>query len=610
MMAISKRKLVGIVLAALVVLAVAACALLGWRANQSQRVEVLDTLKGQVIELEAVQQQLQQRRVPDDWKVGAFLSTAALNQALDTLEGAQVQLAELPGNTFEVISLEASPRSGSTRVLISLRVSSDSRPQLAVKISGSALLLLRGVEHDPAQGTDRAMFSLSMLEIAPALSWRALTFSGSRFANQIVSSQATELVAEGLKFSLPLRVPAIIPLKLDNVATISAGQSSYGLRLGLPPSSIDASFDLAAPIATRQGVWMMGGDRPALDLPSAASLPDDPAELRKRVEQLEQSIESRLSQVSDPAADTALWISRAYGASVFEGFNQLSEDQRRISVSLENPNGSLAERNFSFLGQQGGFSSTLKSGAGSLQVGQIQTQWVPGEGVRAAVPLRATATAQVDSRVFPPRIFGGSRQIDATLSGTATETINLTLSARRVSSQGHDALVMGPVVGCEVINLTLETQSEPRLGLRQALPLTDIPVDGIILLDTVPREFARTLPADGRVRFVGKPAWIIAAWKNPRVEIAEAGYLVRADFSASQHSKPQAVQSNAAALRAGFQQAWARQTRPACPPRKGPVVLLNGNDVVETEDIANVARLIMGSGRPSGRQPPRAPPPR
>lgn len=604
-MAMSKRKLLGISLGAVLAVGLGAFGLASWRASQFQRIEVLETLKGQVIELEAIQQQLEQRRVPEDWKVGAFISTVTLNKALDTLEGAQVELADFPGATFELLELEASPRAGSTRVGVSLRAFSDDRPHLGVEITGSALLLLRGVQHD-AEGVDRATFSLSMLEIAPALSWRNFTVRGSRFANQIVSSRATEQVAEGLTFSLPMRVPAVIPLQLDNVATITAGQSSYDLHLTLPPSSIDASFVLAAPISTRQGVWIMGGDRPALALPAADSLPNDRAELRKRVAALEQTIEGRLSKVRDPSADTALWISRDYGASVFQAFNALTEAQRRISIRLENPRGYLVERTFNVLGQEGGFNSSLVAGEGTLQIGQVSTRWVPDQGVLASIPLQAKATARVDSRVNPPRIFGGSRQIDATLVGGAAETIDMALGVRAITHGNQQALMMGPVVGCDEINLMLETESEPRLGIRQSLPLTDIPVDGVVLLDTVPREMPRALSASSRrLSVVGEPAWITAAWANPRVEVGDGGYLIRAEFNTALLARPTVPSAGTPALATGFKQAWAEQTRPDCAPRKPAVVLFNGYDVVETDDIANVARLIMGGGTRPGRLPPR-----
>lgn len=595
-MAMSKRKILVTILAVIAMFALGAFALLSWRASQFQRVEVLETLKGQVIELEAIQQQLEQRRVPEDWKVGAFISTVTLNKALDTLQGSRVKLADFPGATFELLELEAMPRSGSTRVAVTLRASSDDRPNLGVEISGSALLLLRGVQHD-ADGMDTATFSLSMLEIAPALSWRNFTLRGSRFANQIVSSRATEQVAQGLSFSLPMRVPAVIPLQLDNVASITAGQSSYDLHLKLPPSTIDASFVLAAPISTRQGVWIMGGDRPALTLPNAESLPNDRGELRKRVASLEQTIEGRLSKVRDPVADTALWISREYGASVFEAFNGLTDEQRRISITLQNPNGYLVERSFNVLGQEGGFSSSLIAGEGTLQIGQVATRWVAKEGVHATIPLQARASAQVDSRVHPPRIFGGSRQIDATLVGGASETIDLALGLRAISHDNQQALMMGPVVGCDEINLMLETESEPRLGIRQSLPLTDIPVDGVVLLDTVPREVPRAVSStNSRLSFVGEPAWIRAGWANPRVEVGDNGYLIRAEFNTALLAKPTAPSAGKPALAAGFKQAWAEQTRPTCPARKPAVVLFNGYDVVETDDIANVARMIMGGG--------------
>lgn len=606
-MAVSKRKMLGLVLASLAVLAIGAFAWASWHASQFQRVEVLETLKGQIIELEAIQQQLEQRRVPEDWKVGAFISTAALNQALDTLEGASIKLAELPGVTFQIVSLEATPRSGSTRVAVTLRASSDDRPTVSVQIAGSALLLLQEVKHDAEHGSDTATFALSMLEIAPGLSWRNLTFSGSRFANRIVSSRATERLASGLTFQLPMRVPAILPLQLDNVATITAGQSSYDLRLSLPPSKIDASFVLAAPISTRQGVWIMGGDRPALTLPTAASLPDDRAALRERVASLEQKIEARLSKVRDPVADTALWISREYGASIFQAFNALSDDQRRISIALENPSGTLAERKFNVLGQEGGFSSSLKSGAGSLQIGQVQTRWVTGEGMQATLPIKASATAFVSSQVHPPRIFGGSRQVDAHLSGVAEENIDIALGLRVVAQAGQQALMMGPVVGCDVINLTLETQTEPQLGLRQSLPLTDIPVNGVVLMDTVPREVPRALASgNSRLEFVGEPAWITASWKDPQVEAGENGYLVRAGFETRVQAQSAGVQPTRQALAPAFQQAWAQETRPTCPARPAPVVLFNGYDIAETDDIANVARLIMGGGG-RARLPPRPP---
>ena len=606
-MAMSKRKILGTFFGAVAVLGLGAFGLASWRASQFQRVEVLETLKGQVIELEAIQQQLEQRRVPEDWKVGAFISTVTLNKALDTLEGSRVKLADFPGATFELLELDASPRSGSTRVGVTLRAFSDDRPHLGVKITGSALLLLRGVQHD-ADGMDTATFSLSMLEIAPALSWRNFTLRGSRFANQIVSSRATEQVAQGLSFSLPMRVPAVIPLQLDNVATITAGPSSYDLHLKLPPSTIDASFVLAAPISTRQGVWIMGGDRPALTLPTADSLPNDRAELRERVKQLEQVIEGRLSKVRDPAADTALWISRDYGASVFQSFNQLTDEQRRISIRLENPTGYLMERTFKVLGAEGGFSSKLTAGEGTLQVGQVATRWVANEGVHATIPLQASATAQVDSSVHPPRIFGGSRQVNAALAGVASETIDVALGLRAITHGNQQALMMGPVVGCDEINLTLETATEPRLGIRQSLPLTDIAMDGVVLLDTVPREMPRAVSStNSRLSFVGEPAWISAGWTNPRVEVGDNGYMIRAEFKTAVLAKATAAQPGKPALAAGFKQAWAEQTRPTCAARKPAVVLFNGYDVVETDDIANMARMIMGGGNRPSRLPPRPP---
>ena len=58
MMAMSKRKILGITVGAVAALGLGAFGLASWRASQFQRVEVLETLKGQVIELEAIQQQL------------------------------------------------------------------------------------------------------------------------------------------------------------------------------------------------------------------------------------------------------------------------------------------------------------------------------------------------------------------------------------------------------------------------------------------------------------------------------------------------------------------------------------------------------------------------
>ena len=55
-MAVSKWKVVGLVFASLAVLAIGAFVFASWRASQFQRVEVLETLKGQIIELEAIQQ--------------------------------------------------------------------------------------------------------------------------------------------------------------------------------------------------------------------------------------------------------------------------------------------------------------------------------------------------------------------------------------------------------------------------------------------------------------------------------------------------------------------------------------------------------------------------
>ena len=142
------------------------------------------------------------------------------------------------------------------------------------------------------------------------------------------------------------------------------------------------------------------------------------------------------------------------------------------------------------------------------------------------------------------------------------------------------------------------------MGLRQSLPLTDIPVNGVVLMDTVPREVPRALAsANSRLEFVGEPAWITASWKDPQVEAGENGYLVRAGFQTRVQAQSAGVQPTRQALAPAFQQAWAQETRPTCPARPAPVVLFNGYDIAETDDIANVARLIMGGGR--ARLPPR-----
>lgn len=591
------------VIAGTVVLLLAVTAALlafaGWRASAFRRVEVVATLKTQVIELEAVRQQLERRRLPTDWELGAYVSNHALDQVLATLEGARLKVADFPGITFQLESLQVMPATGATRVAIRLRVYRDDRPELSVRVDGTALLLLSGVAHDAETGVDLASFRLSMLEVAPRLQWRSLTVGSSGLLDEIVSSHAAERLAEGLALRLPMRIPARIPVSLDRDLRIDNGGSSYAVHLNLPPSRLDLSVALATPIATGEGVWLLGGERQPLALPAPGSLPEDPGELKRRVAVLEKAIGAKLAADAPVAAgnDAALWLSNRYATSAFDAFNALSPERRRIAIDLRQASGPLLERSFSVLGQPAKFSSQLKAGSAVVQLGTVETRWVQGQGLHASMPLQISAQADVQSQVQPPRLLGGSRQVDTQLTGAVTEVVPMGLGVRVVEQPGGQALMAGPVAGCEQIGITLETAGQPRLGLRQALPLADIPLAGVLLLDTVPRHLPRSLPASSRLTFVGAPAWITVAWRDPQVQIGADGYLVAAGFSASlsEAAPPDAPRS--AALADGFQQAWVEQTRPLCPPRPSMVLLMNGEDIADSDDITGIARLIMGGGR-------------
>lgn len=601
--AIADRRRLWVVVASAVVLLVTAVlavlAFAGWSASAFRRVEVVGTLKSQVVELEAVRQQLGHRRLPSDWDVGAYVSNHALDQVLGTLEGASLKVEDFPGVTFQLESLKVVPAVGATCVAIGLRAYRDDGPALSVGIDGTALLLLSAMQHDAETGADRAMFRLSMLEVIPRLQWRSLTVGGSGLLDEIVSSRAAERLAQGLVLGLPMRIPAQVPLSLDRSVRIENGASSYVIRMDMPPSRMDLSVALATPMATGEGIWLMGGERQELALPELTSLSNDPGELRRRVAALEHVIRTKLAADvrADAGTDAALWLSHRYAASAFQAFNALSPERRSISIRLEQASGPLLERSFNVLGQRATFTSRLKAGSATVQLGTIETHWIPDQGLRASMPVQVSAQADVESQVQPSRLLGGSRQVDASLTGAVSETVPVGLGVRTVSHQNYQALMVGPVMGCEQVGITLETAGKPSLGMRQNLPLADIPLAGVLLLDTAPRHLPRAMPASSRLAFVGAPAWITATWHDPRVQIGADGYLVSAGFSASLSDAAPVGMAREPVLADAFQQAWSVQTRPVCPPRPPMTLLMNGESVAESDDIAGVTRLVMGAGR-------------
>jgi len=581
------RRLGPIVLVVILGLLVIA-ALVAWqRTKRLQHVELVETLRAQVVQLDSARQILNRGRIPYDWPAAAYVSDGALNRVLDTFQGSKFKSAKLPGAWFEIESLDADSRIGATHVAVTIRAGSNKSSSLSLRLKGSALLVLKGIETSADPGISAATFRISMLNVAPSLSISSLTAEGSSFANRIISAHIVEAIAESLDVPLPLRVAAKLDFDVNEDDRIKTGETEFDLHLRMPEAKIGHKLELTTPLAAANGLWFFVNDGPALILPSSSALSGNTDALKQTIKRLEGDIKPKLDAVLSPESDVALWLSNAFVAQPLMAFGELKPTERRVSATVDGIKGDLVHETVSVLAHDNaGLIISLQSADGHLQVESVRTRWNVQDGLHATVLVSAHATAHVKSVLNT--IVGGGISTDFTLNGDARQPLDIALGIRPIKDKKETALMLGPVFTCDNVKVVVETAGALKLGVELYVPLIDDPGKGVILFDTIPRYRKRAIASNEAITFVGDQPWVRSSWNEIRTSTDQVGYLVQANLNVASDSElpPGAVvepMDNSA-----FQVAWEKATAPKCPPKPSSKVLFAGQDFGPNNELVKV----------------------
>ncbi|UPG93867.1 hypothetical protein [Luteibacter aegosomatissinici] len=576
----------GLVLLALFCTAVAFICIRTYRLD---RVELKETLRDEVVQLDIARQMLNRGRIPYDWDAAAYLNEGVINRILDTYQGTTFQIKQLPNVTFEIESLDADIQPGSTQVEVALRASYSTNDTISARVHGKALLILKAIETSRDPGMATALFRISMLDLKPSLSFYILDLRASDLLQNVASAHVAEALGQALIVRLPLRVPTHSDVKVDSDDEVKLANTNFKLKLTMPVTTIGQSVEFAMPLSIGNGIWLLVRDGPAFQPLDPALLSSDPVALRQTIDRLQRDIQSKSSNVVTPKSDVALWLGKSLLQRPLLEFGSLAPESRRVHAEAHDLHGTLVDATASVLAHDNvGLTMTLASTSGDLQIDSVQPIWHTEDGLHAAIHVTARASAVVKAVIGT--VVGGGISTDSTLTGEAQHTLDIRLALRPIQAVDQTAIMFGPLFSCQNVPVLIETTGDLRLGLRLPTLLLASPASGSVLIDTVARYQKRGLGARGSLKEGDTNGSIRSTWSDLRSSVEREGYLATANLNIA--AIPDADVPKSTGSIGAFQGEWKRQTQPKCPKKDDPEVLFAGQKFGPNNDFVKAALLI------------------
>lgn len=478
-----------------------------WKAPRD--VAVRERLVAQWQAMDLMDRSVAQRPSPADWSAGAFIGNAALNSALDALEGARLEYVPkdklLSGTTLVLDSIDVRPELG--RMEADLAISAR-KGDLVLKLKATALISFRGTERANDDAV-QALFRIEPVLVQPSVEFGIFHFGLRDFWARLVPDLAVAFLnPDAFVVRLPLADTMRVTLKVKQEATEPLGGSAKISYLAtLPESTIVRRVSYSTPIVSPGGLWLFGilSDAGQEALKVSDPPTRDPAVLKTAIEALEGSLKSKLAEYSKvPSAALAVRVNKAVFVALGNDIAALPADKRRVDVRSTRSEGRLTETNWhnDLLGDGGAFAE-LNGGdglKGSIQFGKPSVGWSNG---RLALTLPATLASEASVHVhFDPLIGGGVGTVIG-MNGNGSADITGTALPLLMNKDGLRAVLLQPDLQCKLVEAVVESDGRLKIDLGW----TKVPSIGAKFQVPIGREAMTPTPLfDGRPQFVEIPA--------------------------------------------------------------------------------------------------------
>ena len=375
---------------------------------------------------------------PTGWDAAVFLSNDAMKKLLGGLNGLTLALQDDDLSLkLRAISVKTMP--AFLDIQFELQASSPKRgADLTLKVE-SELVYVGYEESKPGSGV--LEFRMIPLDIVPRIAWAGLDFRGGRLASELLTTGLLPKLLAAAPLSVPLQQNLQAEFGGKSTATVDLNKglgSTLTYELAIPKTEVPWTVGSFFPLIIRNGMWLLASSEkdsyPKPPVPEG----DTPEALTHELE----SIRSTLLRVETPAADMAVWLSSKPLLSMLDRFASQPSAQRTVTVQSTKITGRIAEDNWSddLLGKGGSFAEFVddRSLTGQLVVGNMNSNWVPKQGLRVDLDAAAHAEAKVHVHVDP--LIGGGVGTTFGLVGDASDngwliTASLTVSTSNRSDE-------------------------------------------------------------------------------------------------------------------------------------------------------------------------------
>jgi hypothetical protein len=549
-----------------IILVLAACS-----ENESN----VELLKAEVLQLEQAKLTFEHASVPKKWGAGLFVANKDIDEALSTLIGLEAAKPSEPSLSFEVSDVSVAGTPGAVRASLSV----DARKEeLEAGLTVDAAVHYVRTE---LRGSDTvAIFGLRILSIEPTgiasyIPW---------WDDNLVEDPRVQVLLRTYlaKYEFPLKTARELSLPIDYNRTETVAtdddKGSFQITISSPASAIKLPVAMAVPLPTAKGLWLLGQiDGKPVPTFDPLRLPKDVAALQARKKELEIDLADLEKAIPATFAQSGVWLSASAFAKLGEGFNALSDDERKVSFMVGQIKGNLVEKMSGPNHLKGGYRATLTSGNGALQLGKSNFVWNQG------AELRFNAAAHVSAKVdvhFDPYVGGGFTD-NVSIGADANTPARIGYAPRLVTAGGHSALAVGALFNCQQVPVTVQGGGSLKFGIRTDVTLFDQSGKPQLLVrdyQPILVNLKQSVEKNGLAwRGKGPAIWHIIVQPQEPVTVNDGYWLPVALKSVPRAPDPQVTRS-VRTIDDALAAQWQTMTQPTCPQKSATKFLFAGQD--------------------------------
>ncbi|WP_316196000.1 hypothetical protein [Bradyrhizobium sp. SZCCHNRI3052] len=547
----------------------------GWLTYEHDFV-VRERLAGQWSALTLMDEFLEKGRRPQDSDAAAFLSNNALDNALQQLVGATVDVpAEKVGGVSATIeNVRIRPNIGVAGAAMDIRVASKNHGA-AVKMHIEGDLAFRGTKLVDRAGVSPqtvAEFAISIASAEPRLDWGFLDLPGRRVIGDAIASGLMLALDRHLVVEIPIENGLAFDTGYSNDSTVPTSVGSVTLNSSLPGQTVRQNFALSMPLFVKSGVWLMAtrsvpGERSAAVSPVVPDVPR--RDLAAKVATLRTKVGDEAKDL-ERKHDLVLLLKGSAIVGLADQIAKLPVENRTATIRSVATTGQLVSDGKSYVELRDPTSATAH-----LVMSNVAARWIPNQGAALAVDLNMDMEAKVHVHANPLPVGGGAGTT-VMLQGSAGKHVDGTLRLDRIATNGHFLLVLDASMPCGSVTADVKTDGRIEIsdfrtdlfpvGLRWSVPVPQSIGQPTLVMDDLPKRFAlkTTHRFDDGSSFRMAHDAIEYRVSVADVETSEDGYIVSADLDTHPSDgtiSPSKTEARKAAISAALKSA----KHPACP---------------------------------------------